>query len=184
MIQLRPQEKILMIIRKHWFLLVGPLFLFLLLLLVPPLARTFLPYISLTPDVGLTINQDVVTPLINFGTALYVLALLLLLFRFWMDYYLDIWIVTDLRIIDVDQFGLFSRQLSEVPLHRVQDATIDIHGIIETFLNFGTIRVQTAGERDFSIRGVPDPGNIKDVILKYAKVEEAEKLLHDGIQRL
>lgn len=175
MIQLRPQEKILMIIRKHWFLIMGPLFLFLLLLLAPSIARIFLPYIFITRDIGLTLNQDVIIPLVNFGETIYILVLLLLLFRFWMDYYLDMWIVTDLRIIDVDQFGLFSRQLSEVPLHRVQDATIDIHGIIGTFLNFGTIRVQTAGERDFSIRGVPNPINIKDVILEYTHNEETEE---------
>lgn len=162
MIQLREQEKILMVIRKHWFLLVGPLFLFLLLLLVPPLTLTFLPYVAQN------IHEDAIAPLANFGVALYVLALLILLFHFWMDYYLDMWIVTEKRIIDVDQRGLFSREVSEIPMASVQDVTVEVHGIIQTMLGFGTIRIQTAGEREFTIDEIPHLGPVKDAILNYA----------------
>ena len=58
--------------------------------------------------------------------------------------------------------------MSEIPLSRVQDITIEVHGIIETLLGFGTIRIQTAGERDFYIHDVPRLQTLKDLIMQSA----------------
>ena len=97
------------------------------------------------------------------------MVLLTFLFYFWADYYLDMWIITTERIIDINQLGLFSREISEIPLRHVQDVTIEVHGIIETFLKFGTIKIQTAGEREFTIDTVPRLYEAKDLILKYSR---------------
>jgi len=139
--------------------------MFVVLILIPPLILTFLPF--LTAD----LNPEVIEPLINFFLSLYLITLFLLLFLFWMDYYLDMWIITDQRIITVEQKGLFRREISEIPLHRVQDITIEISGIIETFLKFGTIRIQTAGEREFTIDDIPRLYEIKDIILRNVRAQ-------------
>ncbi len=54
-------------------------------------------------------------------------------------------VVTNKRIIDFDQHGLFVRQLSEAPLINVQDITLSQKGVWELLFNFGTIKIQTAG---------------------------------------
>ena len=77
----------------------------------------------------------------------------------------DTWIITSRRIIDIEQQGLFSRHVAEIPLSRVQDITIEVNGILETLLRFGTIRIQTAGERDFFINDVPRLQELKNIIL-------------------
>lgn len=162
MLQLHPQEKIILVIRKHWFVMVRTIIIFLILVLMPVAVFTFLPLLSQIIDIAPAV------PFINFLTALYLMVLLSLLFLAWMDYYLDMWIVTNQRIIDIEQLGLFSRNVSEIPLERVQDVTLEVHGIFETVLKFGTIRIQTAGEREFQITDVPHLYELKETILRYA----------------
>lgn len=164
MFQLQPDEKILTSVRKHWFVVLRTLTVFIILILIPPVILSVLPLVTAN------FNNELIGTLVNFFFSLYLMALFLFLFLFWMDYYLDMWIITDRRIIDVEQKGLFRRAISEIPLTRVQDVTIEIHGIVETFLKFGTIRIQTAGEREFTIDNIPRLYEIKDIILKYSNV--------------
>ena len=162
MLNLHENEKILMVLRKHWFELSGAVAAFALALVAAPLVLTFLP---LLPG---GMNEIITEAVVNFFLSLYIMVLSVFLFYFWADYYLDMWIITTERIIDINQLGLFSREISEIPLRHVQDVTIEVHGIIETFLKFGTIRIQTAGEREFIIHDVPDLYEAKDLILKYS----------------
>lgn len=161
MLKLNENEKILTTIRKHWFVMARTIVVFVVLLLLPPMVLSLLPFITAEFD------QATIEPLTNLFLSLYIMVLLVFLFLLWMDYYLDMWIITNERIIDVEQQGLFHRQVSEIPLQHVQDVTIEVKGVIETFLKFGTIRIQTAGEREFKIEFVPNLYEAKDLILKY-----------------
>ena len=170
MLQLNLEEKILLVIRKHWFVMARTAIMFVIFLLLPPLVLTLMPYLA--EYLGIELAE----PLINFFLALYIMVLFVFLFLMWMDYYLDMWIITTERIIDVEQKGLFNRHIAEVPLQHVQDVTIEVKGIIETFLKFGTIRIQTAGEREFKIEYVPNLYQAKDLILKYTTA--LQKTIH------
>lgn len=171
MLQLQDNETIILVVHKHWFVLARVVILFVVLLLIPPVVLTFLPYASAQFDPAF------VEPVTNFLLSLYIMVLLVFLFLFWMEYYLNMWIITTLRIIDVDQRGLFSREIAEIPLTRVQDVTIDVQGIFETFLKFGTIRIQTAGEREFTMTEIPQLYEVKDAIVKYASAGTQGPLL-------
>ena len=164
MLQLQADEKIITSVHKHWFVMFKTMLAFFILILLPPILLTFLPLLTSNLDPNLLV------PATNFFLALYMIILFLTLFLFWMDYYLDMWIITDRRIIAVEQKGLFRREIAEILLPRVQDVTLEISGIIETFLKFGTIRIQTAGEREFTIDNIPRLYEIKDIILKYSNV--------------
>ena len=85
----------------------------------------------------------------------------------WTDYYLDVWMVTDKRIIDIEQKSFFHRQTSVFRIERIQDITIETRGIIATLLNFGDIHVQTAGEsQEFIMRGIANPKYMRRIILR------------------
>ena len=85
----------------------------------------------------------------------------------WTDYYLDVWMVTDKRVIDIEQKGFFHRQTSVFRIERIQDVTVETHGIVATLLNFGDIHVQTAGEgQEFIMRGIANPKYVRRVILR------------------
>lgn len=98
------------------------------------------------------------------------LMLWILGFLIWIDYYFDVWIITNERIINIEQKGLFTRDISELRYESVQDVTSSVVGLIPTMLNFGDVSVQTAAKEErFLFRQVGDPFTIKDQIMALSR---------------
>lgn len=166
-IQLEPSETVLKTVRKHWFVIVAELFgTFLLLLL--PFFLLFL--IALFPNTLLLFHIELhdFAALVTFAIAAWSILTLMVGFTTWTHYYLDLWIITDRRIILVDQIGFFNRNVSIFRLERMQDIEFKVSGIIPTLLNFGTLKAQTAGahESNFISTGLPDPRGLQAIIQK------------------
>jgi uncharacterized membrane protein YdbT with pleckstrin-like domain len=97
-------------------------------------------------------------------------------FVVWFDYYLDIWIMTNERVVNVEQRGLFSRQVSELKYRAIQDVSTDVRGLFPTIFNFGDVTVQTAAEQSrFIFRSVGNPYEIKAEIMRLQKKKTQEK---------
>jgi len=164
-IQLEPGEEILKTVRKHWFVIVIELFATFLMLLFP----FFILFLTvLFPDLlgSLNFSLSHFTNLIVFGVSAWSIFCLMIGFMTWTHYYLDLWIITDRRIIAVDQIAFFNRNISVFRLERLQDIEVVVNGIIPTFLNFGTINAQTAGQtaNNFRSTGIPDPRGLQATI--------------------
>jgi uncharacterized membrane protein YdbT with pleckstrin-like domain len=86
--------------------------------------------------------------------------------------------VTNKRIVNVEQKGLFSRVVSEKELSRMQDVTSEVHGFIATFFSYGDIYIQTAGTKErFVFKQVPDAPHVAQEITNLVqKVRETEPL--------
>jgi len=155
---LKAGEKILFEVRRHWFVVVSESTFVLLLALIPFFALSASSTVHLSSELFY---------IILFLCAGWLLILWSVFFIIWTNYYLDVWIVTDQRIIDIEQLNLFNRVVSEFRLDRVQDITIKVNGLIATLLGFGDIHVQTAGEMEkFLIKNAPKPYEVKDRIIK------------------
>lgn len=167
-LKLDTDEIILKQVRKHWFVLLAQTAGVIILAVVPiPLAVIGLSGTELLPGLALD-PRELYGPAIFFLTA-WLLVMWMTLFGIWTDYYLDNWIVTTRRVIAIDQQGFFRRKVASFRLERLQNVTIDIHGIIATFLNFGHITAETAGNTEaFVIRGIPDPRGVKALIQEHA----------------
>lgn len=158
--QIQLDEKILMQIRKHWFVLllqsIGVIILAILPLIIGIFVLATLPAISSTA-----------AALFTFFASLWLLISWIGLAIIWTNYYLDMWIVTDRRIVYVEQISFFVREVTTLSLERIQDATVRYGGIIETLLDFGTLRVQSAGavENEVVMHGVPHPNDVKRFVL-------------------
>lgn len=163
MLLLGPNETILLTMRRHWIVFAGPTAMFTVLLLVPPVlllaARSSLA-IFVAPAVE---------AVADFFLALYLAGLLTYLLVAWLGYYLDVWIITSERVIDIEQKTLFHREISEISLDRVQNVTIEVPGFMATVLKFGNMKIQTAGAGEFAILEVTDFERAKDLILKYSR---------------
>lgn len=87
-------------------------------------------------------------------------------------YILDVWIVTNQRIIDSTQRGFFNRVVSELHVSRIQDVSVSTSGLIQTMFKFGDLQVQTAGtEEKFKFIQIPNPEDVKDEIAKLIEVK-------------
>lgn len=163
MLDLSPNETVLLVIRRHWYVFAGSAAVFIILLVIPPVILALIPVIFPMPD------STAFKPVVNFFLALYLAGLLAYILVKWLDYYLDVWIITDQRIIDVEQRGLFHREISEIALDRVQNVTVEIPGFMATLLKFGNIKIRTAGQGEFTIFQAPDFERAKDLILRYSQ---------------
>jgi membrane protein YdbS with pleckstrin-like domain len=159
---LRPNEQIVLFFRRHWTVLIFRLFLFILFAIIPFIVLAVLLQIW-TPQLQ---------PLDFFSVAgilllsAYYLFVWLFFLHEWIDYDLDLWIVTNQRILDIEQRGLFSRTISELAISQVEDVTSVVKGKLATFLNYGTVEIQTAGEKSrFVFEHVPFPRKITETII-------------------
>ena len=165
----KENEPILLVAHRHWFNValqfVAIFFAFLFLIL----AYIFLPLII--PAI-----QESYSALFDFLITLFLMLLWTFTFLIWIDYFFDVWIITDRRIINVEQKGLFSREVSELEHIRVQDVTTDVKGFFPTLLNYGDVFIQTAAEKErFDFESVPNPYAIKDLIMKMQKEQSREE---------
>jgi hypothetical protein len=166
-IQLEPDEEVLKMVRKHWFVIMAELFGTFVMLLIPFFILTGL---LIFPDTlaAFDISLTKYTAVIAFVMAGWLVFTLLAGFTIWTHYYLDLWIITDRRIILIDQIRFFNRNVSIFRLERLQDIEFSIKGLIPTFFNFGTLNAQTAShfESTFRSAGLPDPRELQAVIQK------------------
>lgn len=161
MLDLAPNETILRVMRRHWIVFAGPSSVFVLLLILPSI------FFTLAPRYFPVLQSPLFRSVAHFGLALYFMALLIYIFTLWLIYYLDIWVVTNQRVIDIEQLGIFRRRVSEIPLERVENVTVEIPGLVATALGFGNVRIQTAGEGEFTISQVTDFYQVQSLILSY-----------------
>lgn len=158
-------EKIIKIIRKDIFILFLKMFLTAVLACLPAAVAAII--INIYPNL---LSGPVSYPLIVLAASGYVLFVWLFGFFSFIDYYLDVWVITSERIIDVRQEGFFSRTVSELKLSQIQDVTSEIHGVLKFIFCYGDVHVQTAGATQrFVFRQIPNPENIRDIIIKLAE---------------
>lgn len=153
-----------MVIRRHWYALFRHAALITILTVLPVIFYV----LNGEAETLSKISDRNLNPAINFFFSLYALGLVLYTFTVWADYYLDVWIITNRRLIDVEQHGLFSRTISELPMEKIQNVTLEIHGVMATILHFGNLKVETASRSTFIIRDAPHMYKAKEIILKYA----------------
>jgi uncharacterized membrane protein YdbT with pleckstrin-like domain len=88
-------------------------------------------------------------------------------------------IVTDKSLIQIMQRGLFVRKVSRLSMSNVEDVSAEQRGILPTIFNYGTLTIQTAGEREnFLFPYCPSPNLYADRVLD-ARQAYANRAEHD-----
>jgi hypothetical protein len=175
---LSPDETISITVRKHWFAFLREL--------VPLVFLSVLPFFLFVGwealvaggaigarDMSLSLPPQAAL----FCFMAWALIMWMRLFVIWSDHYLDMWIVTDKRVIDVEQVGFFRHKNVSCELHNIQNITIETKGFYSTVLDFGTIDVETAGETaNITIRDIPKPEHLRQIIVEH--IEEHRKKMN------
>lgn len=155
-------ERIILVLHRHWFTFLGKAGLFIILLIIPA---------AVTVIWKIQSGWELATGTLGFGlvvmaASIYVMFVWMLIYGFWLDYYLDYYLVTDRRVVDIEQSGLFNRSVAELRLYRIQDVTSDVKGFWPTILRFGNVYIQTAGKQERFVFGqVPHPELVVKQIL-------------------
>jgi hypothetical protein len=83
----------------------------------------------------------------------------------WISWYFSVFIVTDQRLIQITQKGLFHRSVIDMGLTQIQMVNYQVSGLQETLLGFGTIMMQTF-VGDLIIHEIHHPAAIQKKMLE------------------
>ncbi len=156
----RPHEKVVVAVREHWFRLFLKIFTIALLSLLPFVFKTLLIGNNIL-DISNTANN-----ILNALISIYYIGLLVALFIIFVLHYLNIHIVSEDRIVDIDQTGLLYREVSELNIETIEDVSSQKKGLLGNIFNYGTVYVQTAGAVErFEFDNVASPDKISTIIL-------------------
>lgn len=171
LIKQKSYEKTVYLLRRHSIVFLKDILLFIVLAIVP--YGFYLLAVNVYPDL---LSRPIIYPVLVLSASIYYLSIWLFLFGNFLDYYLDLWIVTNERIMNIEQHGLFGRTVSELDLWKIQDVTSDVKGVIPTFFNYGDVFIQTAGEKErFIFEQVHRPDEIRKRI---TELIEADRQYH------
>lgn len=126
-------ERIIRIWRHHIITLIGPALRVIAFVMIP-VALVLLTGLSMFSSPWL------------FGLFLLIVVVVITYAAYeWISWYGDVYILTNTRMIDIEQKGFFTRTFNEAQLDKIQDISYQISGFFQTFFDFGDVEVQTAG---------------------------------------
>jgi len=149
----RADESVEEVVKNHPFVLFLPGLKCIFILLIPVAVLLFMgasttfafvTFISLLATFGI------------FGKAYY-------------EYSASVLIITNIRIIYLDQNGLFKRKIVETNLEKIQDVSSDTSGVMRATFNFGDLIVRTAGSgkgSEIIIKNISSPYQVQQAITK------------------
>lgn len=152
--KLDPDEQLVGLVRKHWFLLAPRLveYLAIIILLIFFVNRFF------------AFRQTLIVT-----TALAVGYFIYFAYR-WVLWRADYYVITNKRIIRIIQSGFLDRELGEVSVNDIRDAAFKTRGIAATILKFGTIKVNLKDGRVFKMEDVAYPDKIYQTVVKLKEI--------------
>lgn len=168
-LQLNENEKIGLIARRHPITLVPGLLTSMALIVIPfffifPLFRFGMPGVGVFL---ISVLTGIVAALRSF--------------LLWDS---NVLIVTNRRIVDVDQKGVFSRFVTEAALDSVSDVAWKRHGVLETLLSIGSVSIKCSSlSRTLEIVRTSHPEKLHETIneLRSASTSKiAERVSESG----
>ena len=158
-------EPILLLLRQHPITNLGWIVTVMFLLALPLLLRFIGFYDWLPATFQFVTMLGWYTIIIGYG-----------LEKFLM-WFFNIYIVTDERVIDVDFYNLLFKRISEAKLENIEDITFSNSGILQSIIDYGEVRIQTAAEiPQIEFENVPHPEKVAKFLSEMLLQEEQEKL--------
>jgi len=155
-------EEVVLICRQHPMILLRPALIVVALMWVPFLAYTVLAV----------------------GQLLAVILLFCLLlalgegYRAWHAWHNSMLLLTNERLVMMEQRHLFKREFMECALGSIQQVSHTVEGVVATTFGFGTLSVFTAGAHDpFQLRNIPNPYELQQEI---QRVGSGEGYIEEG----
>ncbi|MFA4995921.1 MAG: PH domain-containing protein [Patescibacteria group bacterium] len=147
----REGEKVVSVVKNHPFVFLFPGLKSVLFLVVGIAVYLFWP----SQYSGMVLF---ITILIGLG----------IFFRTYFDYSQSVFVITNQRIINVDQDGFWKRKITETEIDKIQDAASETSGMLRTMFKFGDLVIRTAGVSQGSeirVKNIANPYQVQQKIV-------------------
>lgn len=158
-------EIIELFLRQHPIVNVFWIVASLFLLVLPPVL------LQIESMFQLNITTKIPTPVLLGGLTLYYLIILAYAFEQFLSWYFNVYIITNLHIVDVNFYSLLSKEVVEISLDDIEVVAHNIAGIFGSLFNFGDVEIETAAEtKRILFEKVPHPDMVADRIQDLQRV--------------
>lgn len=159
-------EPVLLLLRQHPIVNFPWIFLTLFLVIAPIIVLPLIPFLDFLPG-----NYRFVA-LLGWYTMVFGYAL-----EQFLVWFFNIYIVTDERVIDFDFYNLLFKRVSEAKIENIEDITTSNSGLLQSIVDFGDIRIQTAAEiPEIEFERVPHPDLVAKFLSEMLVQEEQERI--------
>jgi hypothetical protein len=154
-----PEEKIILLVRRHVITNFGWILLVILMSLAPYILN-FFPLLEFLP-----------TKFQIISILFWYLLVTAIAIQGFLSWFFSVNIITNKRVIDVDFENLIYRKITDAKIENIEDATVKMGSVIRTLLDFGDVSIQTAAEvPEITFWAVPHPDKI-DKLLSDLRLE-------------
>jgi hypothetical protein len=151
---LQKGEQILAVVRRHWWFLWPRTLLWAAFALGGPVVVAWL--------LDLINLYDNVESWYWIAAGLWLVFWAVRIILNWYQYYNDIWVITDQRIVDSRKPHPLRHSLASADLVNIQDMTVEKRGIFANIFGFGDVNCQTAAAKHlFILAGIPKPAEVQ-----------------------
>ncbi|MFC1598305.1 PH domain-containing protein [Patescibacteria group bacterium] len=112
-------------------------------------------------------------PLQSFGRWGWLIFLILIiiallgLIKTFLVWSLNVFILTNRRIIDIDRRKFFEKHVAECPLENIQDIRYNQRGVIATLFKIGSVIIDSGSAKGhIEMPDVPEPEAVKELIMR------------------
>lgn len=150
---MRAWEVVEKVIRRHWIAFL-PHLLYIIILIIFIISF----YVFSWGYIPLNIVHLIIIPILMIS--------ILGIFISWMNSELDMYVITNKRIIWIDQVAFLDRGISECSLKDVQEVNSKTKWILWNIFNYWSLTIQTASSTsEFHMSIVPDPQQCARLVL-------------------
>ncbi len=162
----KPDEKIHLLVRRHLITNTPWIFLVLLFALFPlfmPFIIRFFPFIQVSLSSKISFFLLYYLALMGYG---------LLKFSEW---YFQVGIITNKRMIDIDMHNIMSRNVAETHIRSIEDVTYEQKGFLQSLFNYGDVYIQTeALTQNFEFDLIPQPAKVAELMNQITSMNRKE----------
>lgn len=157
-------EKILLLLRAHPVTNITWIFWATVLILLPASLPPLILLLGFGDLLNLPDTYRLTFSIINY------LLVLVIVFEGFLNWYFNVYLVTEKRVIDISFHSFLSKNIDMAPLENVEEADSTTAGLLSTIFNFGDVAIQTAGAKvAIDMKAVPNPSDVADFILDHVQ---------------
>jgi hypothetical protein len=122
MVEIDEHEQIVRIVWRHWFVLLGRILALVFAVFVPVIC---LFAFNLIPVDDLVTLEGSKSAAAGFFLTAWFIVIWILGWNIWTNYFLNVLLITDIRIFDINQKGYFSRKSSSFRIDHIQNVSAE-----------------------------------------------------------
>lgn len=135
-------------------------------------------FLQLEAVFGFNFSSQIPVNLLIGGLIIYYLLVLAYAFEQFLSWYFNVYIVTNMHIVDVNFYSLLAKEVVEISLDDIEVISHSVAGVFGSLFHFGDVEIETAAEtKRITFEKVPRPDVVTDTV---QDLQRARKVVEGG----